>query len=175
MNLQREPELYNIQPSSLRLFPQNSSSMKLGNVFQNSNNSNNFLPKPDDTRVYQELYPGFVEKMMSAFEAESEHRRNLEKESSAHKKLMSEKLVESQILNQIKNLEIEAKEQKHQHTKFYIALVIGLSVFFSSYWLKIENKSAFIGLYILLAVLGLSPKNFFLKKDKTEIQKNNKS
>ena len=174
MNLQKEPELYNIQPSPLSLFPQNSSSIKLGNVFQNSNSSNNFLPKPEDTRAYQELYPGFIEKMISAFEAESEHRRSLEKESSAHKKLMSEKLVESQILNQIKNIEIETKEQKHQHTKFYIALIIGLSVFFSSYWLNMENKSAFIGLYILLAVLGLSPKNFFLKKDKIDIQKNNK-
>lgn len=165
MNLHREPaERHNIQ--------QNSFPINLDYVFQNSNH---FLPKPDDTRAYQELYPGFIEKMVSAFEAESEHRRNLEKENSIHKKLMSEKLVDSQIISQQKNLEIEVKEQKHRHTKFYVALIIGLSVFFSSYWFQAENKSAFIGLYILLAVLGLSPQNLFIKKDKGEIPKNNKS
>ena len=111
---------------------------------------------------------------MNAFEAESVHRRNLEKESALHKKMMSEKLVESQLMNQVKSIEIEVKEQKHQHIKFYIALLIGLLVFFSSYWIKIENKFAFIGLYILLAVLGISPKNFFFRKNSIDLQKNNK-
>ncbi|APJ02586.1 hypothetical protein [Silvanigrella aquatica] len=177
MNLQREPEIHNIPHSSLSLFKQQqneNSSAKVGFVFQNSNNFHHFLPKPEETRVYQELYPNFIDKMMYSFESESVHRRNLEKEASEHKKLMSEKLVDSQVLSQMKYLEIEYREQKHRHVKFYVALCIGLIVFFSSFWLQIENKIAFIGLYILLAVLGISPSHLFIKKNNTELPKSNK-
>ena len=173
MNLQRETKFHSIMPSSQN-FSTQSSTRKEDIVLSNSNNAKSFLPNPDDTRAYQELYPGFIEKMIVAFEMESEHRRNLEKETAQHKKMMSEKLVESQLINQKKSIEIEVKEQRHQHIKFYIALLVGLIVFFSSYWIKIENKFAFIGLYILLAVIGISPKNFFFKKDKIEPINNNK-
>ena len=104
MNLQRETKFHSIMPSSQN-FSTQSSTRKEDIVLSNSNNAKSFLPNPDDTRAYQELYPGFIEKMIVAFEMESEHRRNLEKETAQHKKMMSEKLVESQLINQKKSIE----------------------------------------------------------------------
>ena len=107
------------------------------------------------------MHPGFIEKMFTHLEKESNHRRSLELSESEHRKKITEQDLKNRRELSDKMIDTQVREQKFNHKVVFVSLFIGVLVVILSNFI-VMNKIATIGIYILIATLNISPSKHLL-------------